>query len=211
MTQLTLALSKGRLLPPSWEALARAGYQPPALHGVSRQAVFQVAAGLRLIIIRDDDVPTYVAYGTADLGIVGKDVMEEAGEEVLELADLAYAPCRLVLALPEERPLVQPNLTIATKYPRQATQYFREQGLPARIIHVHGATELAPAVGLADGIVDLVATGGTLRLNRLVEVATLLYSSARLIGNPAASNLKGEPFWRLVGELRQVTQKGNTA
>ena len=208
MAQITLALAKGRLLPPSWEALARCGYQLPALNKDVRQAVFELDNGLRLIIIRDDDVPTYVAYGTADLGIVGKDVMEESGEDVVELADLLYAPCRLVLAMPEAKPQVEPNLTIATKYPRLSTQYFRERSFPARIIHVHGATELAPTVGLSDGIVDLVATGGTLQVNRLVEVATLLHSSARLIGNPAASNLKGDAFWQLVGGLRQATEKG---
>ena len=208
MAQITLALSKGRLLAPSWKALEACGYALEPLNKDLRQAVFDVDEQLRLIIIRDDDVPTYVAYGTADLGIVGKDVMEESGEEVVELADLLYAPCRLVLAMPQTKPEVEPNLSIATKYPRLSTQYFRDRSLPARIIHVHGATELAPTVGLSDGIVDLVATGGTLQVNRLVEVATLLSSSARLIGNPAASNLKGDAFWHLVQGLRDATERG---
>ncbi|MEW6522948.1 MAG: ATP phosphoribosyltransferase [Bacillota bacterium] len=203
MPALTLALAKGRLLPPSLKALAKAGLGLPELEPESRQAVFHGPGGLRVIIIRDDDIPTYVARGAADLGIVGKDILEEAGGPTVELADLGYARCRLVLAVPQGQNRLGPDLTVATKYPRVSTAYFSSRGVAARVIHVHGATELAPRLGLAGAIVDLVATGRTLEVNQLEVADTILHASARLIGNPASCSLKGSYLWPLVERLKE--------
>lgn len=209
MSRLTLVLAKGRLLAPSLEALGRAGIAVPVPDPGDRQAVIDVE-GLRLVVVRDDDVPTYVAYGVADLGIVGKDVLDESAADVVELADLGYAPCRLVLAVPGEQtgPVLPPGLAVATKYPRTAAAYFARQHLPARIVHVHGAAELAPRLGLADGVVDLVATGRTLEANGLRVVDTILHSSARLVANCAANHLRGGELWQLADRLRAAARGG---
>lgn len=200
MDEITIALPKGRLLEPCLRILRRAGVwdgEVPAADGL----VFD-RGGIRIIVIRDDDVTTYVASGAADMGIVGKDVLLEQEKDVVELGDLGVGLCRLVVAAPRDfkKPL-GPVLRVASKYPALTEEFLSRKGYPFQVIRVHGSTELAPAVGLADAIIDLVQTGRTLERNGLVEVEEVLKSSARLIVNPASYTIKQEAVSRLASSI----------
>lgn len=213
MELVNIALPKGRLLEPSLDILRQSGLLVPPCGEWGRTPIATLEqVGVRLFIIRDDDVPTYVAQGAADLGIVGKDVLLEAGGELFELFDLKEGFCRLVVAVPANRRNdyakgTNSHLRVATKYPRTTAEYFRRNGVLVEIITVHGATELAPLLGLSDIIVDLVATGRTLREHNLVEVEEIITSTARLVGNPVSYRLKGERIWTLVEQIRNVVEK----
>ncbi len=215
--RLNIALPKGRLLPPSVELLAQAGLLLPDAQTLVKMMVTQVPeSDIRVFVIRDDDVPTYVTQGAGDLGIVGKDVLLEKGGDVIELFDLRHNPCRLVVAVPEEYRDQYPwsgtsPMRVATKYPRLTADFFRQRGINANIITVHGSTELTPAVGLADAVVDLVASGSTLKENRLVEVDEILASTARLIANPVSYRLRSDLIWPLVDQLRQLVNGAGAA
>ncbi len=187
---LTLALPKGRLLKPALELLRQVG-----LDGVdvdSRRLIFvDERHGLRVLILKPADVPSYVEYGAADLGIVGKDILLEQEPDVYEPLDLGFGFCRLVVAEPEELwkrddPAKWSWVRVATKYPNLTERYFSERGIQVELIRLDGSIELAPLVGLADRIVDLVQSGETLRANGLVEVAEIMRSTARLIVNRAS-------------------------
>jgi len=195
---LTFALSKGRLLEPSLRLLECVGLwvgDPPMHDGVVLES-----GDVRFILVRDDDVPTYVSFGAADLGIVGKDVLLEQSRDVVELEDLRACRCRLVLAAPAGTSFPPGRtLKVATKYPAIAEAFFSRKGYPTQIIRVHGAAELAPKMGLADAVMDLVQTGRTLARNGLVEIEEVLVTTARLIANPASFMLKH-------GRLRQVAE-----
>ena len=195
MGALTVALPKGRMQDEVVDLFRRAGcaISPDAASG--RKLVFESDdAMLRFILAKPADVPTYVEYGAADLGVAGEDVLREGGREVYEPLGLGLGKCRLVLAGPPEartRNLrLEPNLRIATKYPRLAREHFQRQGLSVEIIYLSGSIELAPAVGLADLLVDLVQTGSTLRENGLVELETIMTSQATLIVNRASHKLQ---------------------
>ncbi len=187
---LTLALPKGRLLKPALELLRQVG-----LDGVdvdSRRLIFvDERHGLRVLILKPADVPSYVEYGAADLGIVGKDILLEQEPDVYEPLDLGFGFCRLVVAEPEELwkrddPAKWSWVRVATRYPNLTERYFSERGIQVELIRLDGSIELAPLVGLADRIVDLVQSGETLRANGLVEVAEIMRSTARLIVNRAS-------------------------
>lgn len=187
---MTLALPKGRLLRPALELLDRMGID--GVDAASRKLIFaDERRGLRILILKPSDIPAYVEYGAADLGIVGKDILLEQEPDVYEPLDLGFGSCRLVVAEPEELwrrddPAKWSWVRVATKYPNLTERYFSERGIQVELIRLDGSVELAPLVGLADRIVDLVQSGETLRANGLVEVAEILRSTARLIVNRAS-------------------------
>jgi ATP phosphoribosyltransferase len=205
---LKLAIPRGALWGETLEALDRIGLETTEMRGDSRSLVFS-SNGLTLVTMRPSDVPTYVEAGAADLGITGKDVLlEQADRIVYEILDLGYGACRMVLAGREgdeslgetERRLG--GMRIATKYPRIAERYFEESGRQAEVIEVKGSVELAPLVGLADGIVDLVATGRTLEENGLEIREEIAASSARLVANRVSHKLRAAEVDSLVERLR---------
>lgn len=194
---ITLALSKGRIFDETLPLLEQAGIRPLADPEVSRKLIIGTSgADLRLIIVRASDTPTYVQYGAADLGIAGKDVLlEHGGAGLYQPLDLRIARCRMMVAAPEGfdyASAVQQGarLRVATKYVNTAREHFAAKGVHVDLIKLYGSMELAPLVGLADAIVDLVSTGSTLRANRLVPVEEILPVSARLVVNQAALKLR---------------------
>lgn len=205
---VVLALSKGRLQAPVMNLLQAGGVQglqlPRFVAGTWANCVFN-NLNLGILLIRDDDVPTYVARGAADLGVVGKDVLDETKEEVVELLDLGLGRCRLSLAVPleQQNELNNGNIRrVATKYPRTTEAFFRRLGWQVQIIKLHGAVEIAPALGLSDAVVDLVSTGRTLEASGLVETQVVKNCSARLIGNRASYRLKAGLIRPVVDALR---------
>jgi len=149
------------------------------------------------------DVPTYVEYGVADIGVVGKDVLMEEARDVYELLDLGIARCRMsVIALPDWKPALHPR--VATKYPRVASQFFRERGQQVEVIKLNGSIELAPLIGLADRIVDMVETGQTLRENGLVELEQMFPITSRLIANRVSYRMKNDAIQALCDQLQAV-------
>jgi len=195
---LTIALSKGRILDETLPLLAAAGIEPLDNPRTSRKLIFDTNhANIKLVIIRAADVPTFVEFGAADLGVSGKDVLMEYAGDLFELLDLGIARCRLMVAEPAEMaanddPASWSRLRIATKYVRIARRFFAAKGIQTEIIKLYGSMELAPLVGLADRIVDLVDTGNTLKANNLVEVEHIADISSWLVGNSASMKLKHE-------------------
>lgn len=199
---LTIALPKGRLTEDALAHLARVGYLPPPNGDAGRKLVLEGADGrLRFIMAKPSDVPIFVEYGAADLGIAGLDVLREAERDVYEPLLLPFGRCRLTLAGRADRPdrplRLERSPRVATKFPRLTEAFFRKRGLAPELIIMSGSVELAPLVGLADLIVDLVQTGATLRENGLVELRTILESQAALIANRASYRLRA-------GEVREV-------
>jgi ATP phosphoribosyltransferase len=208
---LKLAIPRGALWGETLDALDRIGVDTSEMRGDSRSLVFDIS-GMSLVTMRPSDVPTYVESGAADLGITGKDVLLEHTDRIVyEILDLGYGACRMVLAgrkgdesLGEtERRLG--GMRIATKYPRIAERYFEETGHQAEVIEVKGSVELAPLVGLADGIVDLVATGRTLEENGLEIREEIASSTARLVANRISHKLRAAEVDNLVERLRPET------
>ncbi len=197
---LTIALAKGRILDETLPLLARAGIEPADDLASSRKLVFATRrADVRLVLIRSADVPTYVQYGAADLGVTGKDVLaEHGGSGIYERVDLKLAPCRMMTAGVEGRALPRRRLRVATKYPRITERFFHEQGRQVELIKLYGSMELAPMVGLADLIVDLVDTGNTLKANGLAPLEHIMDVSSRLIINRAAQKMKHRAITALV-------------
>lgn len=206
---LTIALSKGKLIDAALELFQRAGYDIAGLSGESRRLIFPCAAAeMTFLIVRPSDVPTYVEYGGADAGIVGKDVLMEQESDVYEPLDLGFGACRIsVAALRGEasRDRLSSKIRVATKYPKVTERFFNQRGIPVEIIKLYGSIELAPVVGLADRIVDLVETGGTLKAHDLVEVDVIARSTARFIVNRASLRLKHRPLMELIRRLRAAT------
>ncbi len=205
---VTIALPKGRLLSSSIALFGKIGLSHPALAPETRQLSFEVKeAGVQLVIVRDVDVATYVEYGAADLGVVGKDRLLEQGSAVYEPLDLRFGPCRIVLAGPNGAAGAAKSgwatRRVATKYPNLTERYFLKKGLPVEIIKLSGTIELAPLVGLADQIVDIVDTGATLRAHHLVEVEELARSTARLIVNRASLKTKYQQVQRIIQQLME--------
>lgn len=187
-TTLTIAVSKGRIFDDAMPLLAATGIVPIDDPQRSRKLILDTnQQDVKLLIIRAADVPTYVEYGAAQMGIAGKDVLlEHGGNNLYEPIDLHIAQCRLVLAAPIGATLSAKRLKVATKYVNTARQYFAAKGKQVEIIKLYGSMELAPLVGLADCIVDLVDTGNTLKANGLVELETITDVSSRLVVNKAA-------------------------
>lgn len=203
---LTLALPKGRLLDPALEVLRELGVS--GIDPDSRKLIFRDAGrDLEILLLKPADVPAYVTYGAADLGIVGKDILLEQEPDVYEPLDLGFGFCRLVVAEPRtlwerDDPAKWSWVRVATKYPRLTEQYFSERGIQVEIVRLDGSIELAPLVGLADRIVDLVQSGETLRANGLVEVAEITRSTARVIVNRASMKTEHAAVTRLIDDMR---------
>lgn len=202
---LTIALSKGRILDQSLPLLAAAGVVPREDPDTSRKLILATSRPeIQLVIIRASDVPTYVEYGAADLGVAGKDVLlEHGGDGLYEPLDLRIARCRMMVAGPPGGLAQRPGrLRIATKYVRCAERHFAAQGKQVEIIKLYGSMELAPLVGLADLIVDLVESGNTLKANGLVPLEHICDISSRLIANKAAWKMKHAQMMQLIDDLR---------
>jgi ATP phosphoribosyltransferase len=202
---ITLALSKGRIFDETLPLLEAAGIAPAEDPETSRKLIVPTRRpDVRLVLVRASDTPTYVQYGAADLGIAGKDVLHEhGGAGLYQPLDLGIAACRMVVAVPEgfdyARAVRQgARLRVATKYLRVAREHFAAKGVHIDLIRLYGSMELAPLTGLADAIVDLVATGNTLRANALRAVEEIMPISSRLIVNQAALKLKRERLQPLI-------------
>tara|TARA_R110002051_G_scaffold207593_1_gene273480 strand:+ start:121153 stop:121827 length:675 start_codon:yes stop_codon:yes gene_type:complete len=189
---LTIALSKGRILDDTLPLLKQAGIEPLEDLEKSRKLIFDTTdPSVRLLIVRATDVPTYVELGAADLGVAGKDVLMEYGSQGLyEPLDLKIANCRLMTAGPVNTPEPRGRLRVATKFVNVARRYYAEQGRQVEVIKLYGSMELAPLVGLADKIIDVVDTGNTLRANGLEPQELIATISSRLIVNKAAMKMK---------------------
>ena len=211
---VTVALSKGKLLAPTLKLFKQAGYSSKGLSPDSRRFVFECSdANLTLLIVRPSDVPTYVEYGAADVGVAGKDVLLELDPDVYEPLDLKLGRCRLAVAArrgQESKDRLSSKLRVATKYPMITERYFNQQGVPVEIVKLYGSVELAPIMGLADRIVDLVETGNTLKAHDLVLTEVIVESTARLIVNRASLKIKHGPITEMIGRLTR-TLAGNGA
>jgi ATP phosphoribosyltransferase len=207
-------MPNGALLPGACELLAAAGIEGAEASRFD-DALLVEAGGNRLIKVRPTDVPVYVEMGAADCGVVGKDMLWESHSDSYELVDLRFGGCRLVLAAPEDSALAAgswpPSLRVATKYPHSARRFFDRINVAAELIKLHGSVELAPATGLADAILDIVATGRTLRANRLVEVAEAGRSTARFIVNQASLKTRSEAVTSLAAALRRAVEERMSA
>ncbi len=204
---LTVALSKGKLLPPTLELFRRAGYGSKELTAESRRLVFTCPdSGTTLLIVRPSDVPTYVEYGAADAGVVGKDVLLEQDRDVYEPLDLKFGACRIAVAAlrgAELRDRLSSKIRVATKYPNITERHFNQKGIPVEIIKLYGSIELAPVAGLAERIVDLVSSGRTLKAHNLVEIEVIAQSTARFIVNRASLKMKHGALSDLMARLKR--------
>jgi len=202
---LTIAMPKGRIFEEAAELLRQAGFQLPPEFDDSRKLIIDVPEeNFRFILAKPMDVPTYVEHGVADLGIAGKDVMLEEERDVYELLDLNISACYLAVAGLPNTKMNDVAPKVATKYPHVAAAYFREQGEQVEIIKLNGSIELAPMIGLADRIVDIVSTGRTLKENGLVEYERIVDITSRLIVNPVSFRLKDERISEIVERLSEV-------
>ena len=208
MSELRIAVPRGALFADTLSLLDRLGLDTEEVRRNDRKLLFERSG---IVTMRPSDVPTYVEAGAADLGVTGKDVlMEQSEREIYELTDLGYGPCQMVLATAAGEDRAAEALRrlgvvrIATKYPRVAARYFTDTGRQAEIVEVKGSVELAPLTGLAEGIVDLTATGQTLRENGLVVREEIAYCTARLIANPVAHKLKAAAIDALLDRLSAV-------
>jgi ATP phosphoribosyltransferase len=201
---LTIALSKGRIFKETLPLLQQAGIEPLDDPESSRKLILDTNRDdVKLVIIRATDVPTYVEYGAADVGVAGKDVLlEHGGSGLYEPLDLGIAKCRLMVAGPENSVADNRRLRIATKYVQSTRRYYADRREQVEIIKLYGSMELAPLVGLADLIVDVVDTGNTLKANGLVPLEHIADISSRLVVNKAAMKMKHERISRLVADLR---------
>lgn len=203
---LTIAVSKGRIYEEALPFLADAGITPTDDPNTCRKLILPTTrADVQLVIIRATDVPTFVEYGAADLGIAGKDVLLEHGAEGLyEPLDLNIACCRLMTAVPKNAPKPKGRIRVATKYVKIARNYFADKGIQAEIIKLYGSMELAPLVGLADCIVDLVDTGNTLKANNLEPSELIMSISSRLVVNKAAMKMKNQAISLLLEQFERT-------
>lgn len=213
MSTLTIALSKGRIFQEALPLLAAAGITPLEDPETSRKLILPTnREGVRLVVIRAADVPTYVEYGAADVGVAGKDVlMEQEGLDLYEPLDLRIGRCRMVVAEPAglaatDVPSRWERIRIATKYPNITRRHFHARGIQTEIIKLYGSMELAPLVGLSDRIVDLVSSGRTLRENGLVEVEEIAAISSRLVVNRAAMKRKRAVVEDLIAQMERGIQ-----
>ena len=211
MLVLNIALSKGRILEESLPLLARAGVKPVEDPLTSRKLILDTnLPDVKLTVIRAADVPTYVQFGAADLGIAGKDVlMEYDGDGLYELLDLKIARCRMMVAEPaslaaRDDPESWTRVRVATKYVKTTQRHFAAKGIQTDIIKLYGSMELAPLVGLSDRIVDLVASGQTLKANGLIAVERIADISAWLVANRASMKMKREALKDLIGKLERA-------
>ena len=211
--RVSIALPTGVLLQGALKLLARARLARLSAPELGRKLLVE-RPGLRVVLVRPSDVPAYVDHGAADLGIVGKDVLWEYEGGHYELVDLRFGACQLVLAVPEASKIAGPEtwpplMRVATKYPRTTGWWFDARGQSVEVVSLHGSVELAPQVGLVDAIVDLTASGETLRENRLRVAGVLGASTARLIANQASLKTRTDAVQAMVARLREAVSVGD--
>ena len=214
VTTITIALSKGRIFDETLPLLAAAGIVPTENPETSRKLIIETnQPNVRVVIVRATDVPTYVQYGAADIGVAGKDVLiEHGGEGLYAPLDLEIAKCRMMVAVPEgfdyENAVRQgARLKVASKYTKTAREHFAAKGVHIDLIQLYGSMELAPLAGLADAIVDLVSTGGTLKANKLVACEHIMDISSRLVVNQASLKVKRETLQPIIDAFAQAVEK----
>lgn len=215
MDYLTIALPKGKLFSVSADLLAEVGFDAEGLEEKSRKLVItNEEKKIKFIISKTSDVPTYVEYGAADIGIIGKDVIEESGKDVYELLDLGYGRCHLMMAVPSDKKRASLKdyayTRVATKFPHIAEKFFSRRGMQMEYIKLNGSIELGPIVGLSESIVDIVETGKTLRENNLEEIESIMDATARLIANRVSFRLKFDRINKLVEDLRKALERRKT-
>lgn len=209
MDYLTIALPKGKLFGLSADMFAKIGYTAEDLSEKSRKLIISNDdMKIRFIISKTADVPTYVEYGAADIGVIGKDVLLESGKDVYELLDLGFGRCHLMMAVHKNQKrdkLMDYNHTrVATKFPHIAEGFFNSKGMQMEYIKLNGSIELGPIVGLSESIVDIVETGTTLRENNLEEIAYIMDATARLICNRVSFKLKFDRIHQMTEDLRKL-------
>lgn len=203
---IVVALPKGRILDEAAVVFARAGYDLAPVFGDSRKLMHDCGA-LRVLVLRNSDIATYVAHGAADVGVAGSDTLDEQGFELYEPLDLRIGRCRMIVAERVDAPVderAQAHIRVATKYPKTARAYLVKRGLTAEIIKLSGAIELGPLTGLCERIIDITQTGETLRQNGLVEVDTVGQVSSRLVVNPARLKLDGDRIGAMIEALERA-------
>lgn len=211
MDYLTIALPKGKLFGLAADLFAQIGYTAEDLHEKSRKLVItNEEKKIKFIISKTADVPTYVEYGAADLGVIGKDVLVEANQDVYELLDLGFGSCHLMMAVHKDakRPKLSDyaHTRVATKFPRIAERFFNSKGMQMEYIKLNGSIELGPIVGLSESIVDIVETGTTLKENNLEEIARIMDATARLVCNRVSFKLKFDRINQVTEDLRKVLE-----
>ncbi|MBP3780531.1 MAG: ATP phosphoribosyltransferase [Selenomonas sp.] len=211
MDYITIALPKGKLFSLAADVLGKVGYTAEGLSDKSRKLIISnEEKKIRFIVAKTADVPTYVEYGAADIGVIGKDVLLETEKDVYELLDMGFGKCHLMMAVPKAKKrakLMDYNHTrVATKFPHIAEKFFRQQGMQMEYIKMNGSIELGPIVGLSESIVDIVETGTTLRENDLEEIVAIQEATARLIANRVSFKLKFDRIHSLVEDLRKVLE-----
>ena len=214
MTTITIALSKGRIFDETLPLLAAAGIVPSENPETSRKLIIETnQPNVRVVIVRATDVPTYVQYGAADLGVAGKDVLiEHGGEGLYAPLDLEIAKCRMMVAVAEGFDYASAvrqgaRLRVASKYTQTAREHFARKGVHLDLIKLYGSMELAPLAGLADAIVDLVSTGGTLKANKLVACEHIMDISSRLVVNQASLKVKREILQPIIDAFARAVEK----
>ena len=214
MSTITIALSKGRIFDETLPLLAAAGIVPVENPETSRKLIIETnQPQVRVVIVRASDVPTYVQYGAADMGVAGRDMLIEHGSDGLYAPlDLKIAKCRMMVAVPEGFDYASAvrqgaRLKVASKYIKTAREHFAAKGVHVDLIKLYGSMELAPLAGLADAIVDLVSTGGTLKANKLVACEHILDISSRLVVNQAALKVKREILQPIIDAFAQAVEK----
>lgn len=211
MDYLTIALPKGKLFGLSADLLAQVGYTAQDLSEKSRKLVIvNEEKKIKFIISKTADVPTYVEYGAADIGVIGKDVLQESGMNVYELLDLGFGRCHLMMAVHKDKKRAKltdyAHTRVATKFPHIAEQFFNSKGMQMEYIKLNGSIELGPIVGLSESIVDIVETGTTLKENNLEEIAYIMDATARLICNRVSFKLKFDRIHQLTEDLRKILE-----
>lgn len=211
-TPLVLALTKGRILQETLPLLAQAGITLAEDHTTSRKLIFDTnRPDLRIMIVRGSDVPTYVEFGSADVGVVGKDLLMEYGEGAFyEPLDLGISRCRLMTAAPKGAKKPAGRVKVASKFVNIARRYFAEQGIQTEIIKLNGALELAPSMGLADWIVDIVDSGNTLRANGMEPLELIANISSRLIVNKASMKTKYKAVTELTEQIKAAVESSQS-
>ena len=214
VTTITIALSKGRIFDETLPLLAAAGIVPTENPETSRKLIIETnQPNVRVVIVRATDVPTYVQYGAADIGVAGKDVLiEHGGEGLYAPLDLKIARCRMMVAVPEGFDYANAvrqgaRLKVASKYVKTAREHFAGKGVHVDLIKLYGSMELAPLAGLADAIVDLVSTGGTLKANKLVACEHIMDISSRLVVNQASLKVKRETLQPIIDAFAQAVER----
>ena len=206
---ITIAMSRGRLLTEAVDLFAKAGIDIKAVTKDSRKLIFDFEdLGLKILITRPTDVPSYVEYGAADCGIVGKDTLLESSSNLYEPLDLRIGKCRLVVAAPNGFSMEnRTSLRIGTKYPKVSSEFFVAKGISAEIVKLNGSVELAPLAGLSDVIVDLTASGETLKTNNLFEIESIAEITARVVVNKVSLKVKSKEIRTLIEKLKKVRMR----